>query len=49
MSTAIERHADRVRFVVATTDALYLDRLAHMGYLPIDRNHCATRWLEMAW
>lgn len=32
--------------MVASADRLYLDRLAHLGYLPVDDGRCATRWFE---
>jgi hypothetical protein len=42
--TTIERENGRVRFVVASTDPLYQDRLEHLGYLGTGGGRFATLW-----
>jgi hypothetical protein len=45
LATAVEKDGGRVRFVVGTSDAATRDLLAHLGYLPVDEERSATRWL----
>jgi hypothetical protein len=44
LTTALERQAGRVRFVVSATDPLARDRLEHLGYLGAGGERFATRW-----
>jgi hypothetical protein len=44
--TQIETGGDSARFVVATRDPIYQDRLEHLGYLGIGDDRFATRWFR---
>jgi hypothetical protein len=44
IATQVEQAHDRARFVVATVDPLYQDRLEHLGYLGIGNGRFATVW-----
>jgi hypothetical protein len=44
VTTALEAAGGSVRFVVAARDPHTRDLLAHMGYRPVDKACCATRW-----
>jgi hypothetical protein len=46
LSTQLERRGESARFVVATFDPLYQDRLEHLGYLSIGDDRFATRWFR---
>jgi hypothetical protein len=46
LSTQLERRGESARFVVATLDPLYQDRLEHLGYLSIGNDRFATRWFR---
>jgi len=46
LSTQLEHRGESARFVVATLDPLYQDRLEHLGYLGIGNDRFATRWFR---
>jgi hypothetical protein len=46
LSTQLEHRGESARFVVATFDPLYQDRLEHLGYLSIGDDRFATRWFR---
>ena len=46
LAAQIEQSDDRARFVIATSDPLYHDRLEHLGYLGIGESRFATAWFS---
>jgi hypothetical protein len=40
----LEHRDDAARFVIATSNALFQERLAHLGYLAVGDGRHATRW-----
>jgi hypothetical protein len=44
LTTSLEDHGDRVRFVMTTADPVARERLPHLGYLAIPGGRFATRW-----
>jgi hypothetical protein len=44
LETSVEEQSGRARFVVATREPVYRERLLHMGYLPAPDGRFATRW-----
>jgi hypothetical protein len=44
LETIVGERGGRARFLVATDDRDYRERLPHMGYLPAEGDRFATRW-----